>query len=425
MIFHGAHWGVSSCKVSSTVVFHFTLWPLRVVNHLDDFMGIHECPASEMLNGEKVNTTEEVNASHFERETAGRVPITTHQKRVRAEDNRDDETLPTNLPAVSVAQRSAAALCALPLPEDFFNFWALCTSMNPQSPHEALLPVLGLELVGPFDLLRGRHKGFAVVTTCAEEEPIENAPNLDLHWRFYYDPPEFQTVAKGDAESQLHLGYYRDTPNELPVLVGLSSAQSGCSISVLGDNLFCAIRLLLLRQKREGRIKDRTKAEELERKLSQIGTELGYSTDQKSKSLKARDRKVVSRTFHGAGIVVPVDAQGVGYRELPESNASLQRMLAAIVKSEDDAARLQAFSPLVELSSLVEFANDEGDPGMGLELGLDLFLHGSEYLHKMSARFLNMAYSLLGRVRFGRIITAHLVTRLSSPTDQFADRRSK
>jgi len=46
---------------------------------------------------------------------------------------------------------------------------------------DALLPV-GLKLVGPYDVLAGHMNGF-------------NANDVEktvLHWRYYYDPPEFQ-----------------------------------------------------------------------------------------------------------------------------------------------------------------------------------------------------------------------------------------
>ena len=35
--------------------------------------------------------------------------------------------------------------------------------------------------------------------------------------------------------------------------------------------------------------------------------------------MKARDKKSVCKTFHGAGMVVPMDDQGIGYREVPET----------------------------------------------------------------------------------------------------------
>ena len=30
-----------------------------------------------------------------------------------------------------------------------------------------------------------------------------------LHYRYFYDPPEFLTVLKGEAESGFHIGYFR------------------------------------------------------------------------------------------------------------------------------------------------------------------------------------------------------------------------
>ena len=36
---------------------------------------------------------------------------------------------------------------------------------------------------------------------------------------------------------------------------------------------------------------------------------------------------------------------------------------------------------LQELVTNVQFANDEGDPGMGLELGIDAFCFGGEIQH--------------------------------------------
>ena len=39
----------------------------------------------------------------------------------------------------------------------------------------------------------------------------------------------------------------------------------------------------------------------------------------KSKAMKARDKKVVCKSFHGAGLMVPVDDNGIGYREVPET----------------------------------------------------------------------------------------------------------
>ena len=44
-----------------------------------------------------------------------------------------------------------------------------------------------------------------------------------------------------------------------------------------------------------------------------------YCLDVKTKAMKARDKKVNCKLFHGAGLVVPVDDNDVGYREVPET----------------------------------------------------------------------------------------------------------
>ena len=66
---------------------------------------------------------------------------------------------------------------------------------------------------------------------------------------------------------------------------------------------------------------------------------------------------------------------------------------------------------LQEMITFVQFANDECDYGMGLELGLDLFCHG-DYFHKQVSNLLTLAYQLLGREEYGRIVQEHLKQRL-------------
>ena len=51
-----------------------------------------------------------------------------------------------------------------------------------------------------------------------------------------------------------------------------------------------------------------------------------------------------------------------------------------IDEASDDTERMAAFQSIEEELSLVQFANDECDFGMGLELGIDLFCHGSKYV---------------------------------------------
>ncbi|XP_041789955.1 histone PARylation factor 1 [Chelmon rostratus] len=302
-------------------------------------------------------------------------------------------------------------LYKLQMPEDLYHFWDFCKELCPDSPCGALKDTLGLQLVGPFDILAGAHKN------CKNPQP-----NFHLHWRYYYDPPEFQTILLGSEDSQHHIGYYRDTPDSLPSFVGENEAKKGFTITQMGDNVFAAVLLYLLRRRKEkGGKKAATEAlESLEAQLKDRAETLGLSLEQKTKGMKQRDKKVVTKTFHGAGIVVPVDKNDVGYRELPETDAGLKKICKAIAEARNDEERVKAFGPLQEMITFVQFANDECDYGMGYELGIDLFCFGSHYFHKVVKQLLPMAYSLLKRNLFGEILEAHLSSRSHDNLDQLS-----
>ncbi|HEX2350465.1 MAG TPA: ADP-ribosylation family protein, partial [Ktedonobacterales bacterium] len=86
----------------------------------------------------------------------------------------------------------------LQFPDNFYAFWEFARAYSP------LLEVLGgnlmgmaltaSELMGPFELLK--------VSALAEGNPLWDA-------RYYNDPPEFLTVARGRTDG-LHWGYYVD-----------------------------------------------------------------------------------------------------------------------------------------------------------------------------------------------------------------------
>ncbi|XP_067838225.1 histone PARylation factor 1 isoform X2 [Heptranchias perlo] len=300
-------------------------------------------------------------------------------------------------------RRELHGLYKLPMPEDLYHFWEFCKELNPGNPCEALNLSLGLRLVGPCDILAGKHKGTK-----------NTEPNYLLHWRYFYDPPEFQTVITGDSETQYHLGYFRDAPDELPVFVGAGEAKKGCSVVQMGDNLFSAVkRLKEISNKRQSSV-----LKELETKLTAVARELGYSLEQKTKEMKQRDRKVATKSFHGAGLLVPIDRSGVGYRELPETDGSLKKICKTIVEAPTDEARIKAFAPIQEIITYVQFANDECDYGMGFELGIDLFCYGSHYFHKVVRQLLPLAYNLLKRHLFAEIIEVHLANRKWDDLDQ-------
>nr|XP_048703644.1 histone PARylation factor 1 isoform X1 [Caretta caretta] len=316
----------------------------------------------------------------------------------------------------------------LRMPEDFYQFWKFCEELKPDKPSEALISSIGLQLVGPYDILAGKHKK----TKSADL-------NFNLHWRFFYDPPEFQTIITGDSKTQYHMGYFRDVPDELPAWVGANEAKKSCVISQIGDNVFAAVKLFLSKKLKE--VTDKKKSgilKDLDENLTRTAKELGYSLEQKTMKMKQRDKKcfridslrtcsmifpgteVVTKTFHGAGLVVPVDKNDVGYRELPETNANLKRICKAIVDAPSDDQRLKAFAPIQEMITFVQFANDECDYGMGYELGMDLFCYGSHYFHKVVGQLLPLAYNLLRRNLFAEIVESHLANRSEENVDQLA-----
>jgi len=98
------------------------------------------------------------------------------------------------------------------MPKEFYDLWSFCKRQSPIRPEglifiisciilfwlncnnihdifhvylDAFLSV-GLKLVGPYDVLAGHMNEF---DTNDVEKTI-------LHWRYYYDPPEFQVCVK-------------------------------------------------------------------------------------------------------------------------------------------------------------------------------------------------------------------------------------
>ncbi|XP_056136924.1 histone PARylation factor 1 [Lampris incognitus] len=323
----------------------------------------------------------------------------------------DDSTAIPSSEVGADLREEVAKLYKLQMPEDLYHFWDFCKGLCPENPRDALMGTLGLRLVGPFDILAEAHK------SCQNPQP-----NFHLHWRYFYDPPEFQTILQGCGETQHHMGYYRDTPDALPSFVGENEAKKGFSIAQMGDNLFAAVYLYLLRKRKErhSRKAEGKAVESLEAKLKGRAEILGLSLEQKTKGMKQRDKKVVTKTFHGAGIVVPVDKNDVGYRELPETDAGLKKICKSIAEARNDEERVKAFRPLQEMITFVQFANDECDYGMGYELGIDLFCYGSHYFYKVIRQLLPMAYSLLKRNLFGEILEAHLSSRSHDTLDQLS-----
>lgn len=117
------------------------------------------------------------------------------------------------------------------MPEDFYTFWEFCKSLNPTNPNEAFSDA-GLTLVGPYDVLSGK-----LINN--NEKPAEE---YLIHWRYYFDPPEFQTVVKGRDSAGYHIGYFRDNPKDPPVFLACNNANKTGEFTCMGENIYAAVR---------------------------------------------------------------------------------------------------------------------------------------------------------------------------------------
>ena len=257
---------------------------------------------------------------------------------------------------------------------------------------------------------------FKIITTCNQ---------LFFLTRYYRDPPEFQTViASSSEDDNFHVGYYRDDPKDVPVFVaaygGKTSAErDNYKFTLLGDNLFAAIYAYLGQLINKADPFKMTSLQKLKGSVHVHATmknqDQSFPLEVKTTAMKCRDKKKVAATFHGAGMVVPYDKESqVGYREIPETVASLKKILSNVNSAKTTEEKNKAFDVLQELVTNVQFANDEGDPGMGLELGLDLLLFGGNRLNSTIRHLLSVAYGLLNRDPFAKIANAHLNRRKSN-----------
>ncbi|KAI5702498.1 hypothetical protein M8J75_000765 [Diaphorina citri] len=113
------------------------------------------------------------------------------------------------------------------MPDEFFTFWKLCQKISPKCPINAFKS-LDLKLVGPFDIMNGQVVDDGLMVT---------------HWRYFYDPPEFQTIIVSTGKDHLHFGYFRDCPDEAPVFIA-SNSNKDCKINPVAPNIFIFINAL-------------------------------------------------------------------------------------------------------------------------------------------------------------------------------------
>ena len=104
------------------------------------------------------------------------------------------------------------------------------------SPHDPLtaFSVVGLLAVGPFEELHKmrRFDGYLPDPECQMK--------LNMQHRFYFDPPEFQTLFISNKDN-FHIGYWRISPDQMPAYV-CGNVGVNKIITSEGSNLLTAFK---------------------------------------------------------------------------------------------------------------------------------------------------------------------------------------
>ncbi|KAL5280413.1 C4orf27 family protein [Megaselia abdita] len=281
------------------------------------------------------------------------------------------------------------------MPSDFYEFWEFCKTLSEETPEKAFSNI-GLKLVGPFDFLAGKfHKA-----------PIYEPGDYLRHWRFFYDPAEFQTVFVKE-KSGIHYGFWRDSPSDKEnLLVARNDPSKGCEFEFVGGNLFETLIYFIDNDFAKNPFNQAT-VKKIKKSIEEFLEGKKFETLQNSK--RARDKQVVAKTFHKAGIVVPYEKKTqLGYRTLLESDANIKKYLKMLESGDNLDVVVEKLQPIISAASI---AADECDFGTGLELGIDLFCSGHKNLHDIVRSLLIPAYSLLKRPQFIAISKAHMDLR--------------
>lgn len=291
------------------------------------------------------------------------------------------------------------------MPPDFYEFWKFINTLKKDGALQHIETLFQLQLVGPFEFLAGNfHKA-----------KIGEPGDYLRHWRFYYDPPEFQTifVRKG---SGVHYGYWRDVPQDKErLLMARNDSSQNCEFQFVAGNIFDAF-LYYLEHDFVGTPFTVAQLAATKKAVKQYITDNSLGLANLDDLTKERNNRVMAKTFHRAGIVVPYDRKSQqGYRRLTVSDAELKQILALFerkdLKNDSDHAKQAVLEKLQPVANAANIAVDECDFGTALELGLDLFSSGHKELHMLVSSLLVPAYSLLSRPQFIAIAKAHMEQR--------------
>ncbi|XP_066601812.1 histone PARylation factor 1 [Prorops nasuta] len=315
-------------------------------------------------------------------------------------DVQNEELHIITLPCLKNPAKVIEDLFLVKMPNDFYKFYEFCKSINSSEPHKAFKNVK-LFLVGPYDILNER----------TDDLKLNKIACL-RHWRYFYDPPEFQTVIKFDDKDGLHYGYWRDDPSELPVFVVKNKAMVNPVIEPVAENIFGAVYTYLGEKLEKTTPFERASLARTYNRLKEYARENNINLTEFSSKMQQRKKIVVAKTFFRIGIVVPYNKKTeLGYRPLAVTEDQLKNMLNAIKKANDPDVKAGKLANLSEVIRLAVIASDECDFGTCLELGLNLFASGISEVQNTALRMLSIAYTNLQRPQFLEIAQEHLKSR--------------
>lgn len=294
-------------------------------------------------------------------------------------------------------RRQLREMYGFDFPEDFFTFWAFARKLRPLEPLLAL-DSLGIQLVGPFEVLGGRF-----------DQRTSRYSQL-LHWRYYGDPPEFFTVLTGDTDG-LHWGYFLDDPADPDGCIASYYARDAYELSADGNTLFEATRLhleMLARDCDDYRQEDSEHAGEYEQQMVDLGRirkvlmefatgdrpETGSAYEETYPPEARRDQRVVAATREGMGVVAPGDT----YRPLSWKDQTLWKNL-----------RQEAM--LAKALAEARAALKDGYPATALKLGKDLWALGGKKRMNHAYELLDAAYEGLRRPFLRKVLAVHRENR--------------
>lgn len=230
------------------------------------------------------------------------------------------------------------------MPDDFYQLWNFCTANGGDNQRpECVFEKFDLELIGPFDVLSGKFD------KARRFEPAEYL----RHWRFFYDPPEFQSIMKKKS-SGVHFGYWRDD-RDSECLIAKNDCAKNCEFDFVADNAFSAVIHFLDKELKTSPF-NRSAAVAMKKELETFAETNRISLSTFSPKLKSRNLRSVCKTFHRAGLIVPFDRKtDVGYRQLQISDDNLKKIFREFREANGDQTLIDA--AMEKLHPLVTAAN--------------------------------------------------------------------